>query len=98
MMEEDGRSHGVFLKNSNAMGEPQFGLRASRHMPPFSGSRVPEAILQPTPALTFRTIGGILDLYFFLGPDPMSVVEQYTDVIGRPFLVPFWSLGYHQVG
>ena len=98
MMEEDGRSHGVFLKNSNAMGEPQFDLRASRHMPPFRRSRVPEAILQPTPALTFRTIGGILDLYFFLGPDPMSVVEQYTDVIGRPFLVPFWSLGYHQVG
>ena len=61
-------------------------------------TRVSEAILQPTPALTFRTIGGILDLYFFLGPDPMSVVEQYTDVIGKPFLVPFWSLGYHQVG
>ena len=53
--------------------------------------------MQPTPALTFRTIGGLLDLYFFLGPEPMSVVEQYTDIIGKPFLVPFWSLGYHQV-
>lgn len=24
------------------------------------------------------------------------MVEQYSDVVGRPFLVPFWSLGYHQ--
>ena len=98
MMEDDGRSHGVFLKNSNAMGKAQFDKRAPGNVPSFRRSRVPEAILQPTPALTFRTIGGILDLYFFLGPDPMSVVEQYTDVIGKPFLVPFWSLGYHQVG
>ncbi len=52
--------------------------------------------LQPTPALTFRTTGGILDLFFFLGPHPTDVVEQYTALVGRPFLPPFWSLGYHQ--
>ncbi len=56
----------------------------------------PEVTLQPTPALTFRTIGGILDLYFLLGPSPLEVVEQYTAVVGRPFLPPLWSLGYHQ--
>jgi lysosomal alpha-glucosidase len=55
-----------------------------------------EVVLQPTPALTFRTLGGVLDLYFMLGPDPIDVVEQYTEVVGRPFLVPYWSLGYHQ--
>lgn len=38
--------------------------------------------LQPTPALTWVTIGGILDLYVFMGPDPQSVVRQYLQVIG----------------
>lgn len=37
-------------------------------------------VLQPAPALTIRTIGGILDMYFFLGPSPVQVVQQYTEV------------------
>eukprot|EP00095_Tigriopus_kingsejongensis_P008887 snap_masked-scaffold566_size135349-processed-gene-0.4 protein:Tk08887 transcript:snap_masked-scaffold566_size135349-processed-gene-0.4-mRNA-1 annotation:"lysosomal alpha-glucosidase" len=71
---DTGESHGVFLKNSNAM----------------------EVILQPAPALTFRTIGGILDFYIFNGPSPVEVIEQYASIIGKPALPPYWSLGYHQ--
>ncbi|KAK7068401.1 hypothetical protein SK128_024681, partial [Halocaridina rubra] len=59
-------------------------------------SNAMDVVLQPSPALTFRTIGGILDIYVFLGPTPSDVVRQYTEVIGRPFLPPYWSLGYHQ--
>ncbi|KAM9818290.1 lysosomal alpha-glucosidase [Syngnathus typhle] len=58
-------------------------------------SNAMDVVLQPAPALTWRTIGGILDFYVFLGPDPGSVVEQYLDVIGRPAMPIYWALGYH---
>ncbi|XP_014903912.1 lysosomal alpha-glucosidase [Poecilia latipinna] len=54
-----------------------------------------EVILQPTPALTWVSTGGILDLYIFLGPDPQSVIRQYLQVIGYPMMPPYWSLGFH---
>lgn len=44
-----------------------------------------EVLLQPTPALTWVAIGGILDLYVFLGPDPQTVIRQYLQVIGMSF-------------
>ncbi|KAK5599029.1 hypothetical protein CRENBAI_026830 [Crenichthys baileyi] len=58
-------------------------------------SNAMDVVLQPGPALTWRTIGGILDFYVFLGPDPGSVIEQYVDVIGHPAMPIYWALGYH---
>lgn len=46
-------------------------------------------------AVTYRMLGGILDFYILLGPSPLSVVEQYSDIVGRPYFPPFWSLGFH---
>ena len=67
--------------------------------------------LQPLPALTYTTIGGIIDLYILTGPTVQNVIEQYWDIIGvrmlgkssilsnslcrEPTMPPFWSLGFH---
>ena len=37
------------------------------------------------------------DLFLHLaGPSPSAIVSQYTKIVGKPFLPPYWSLGYHQ--
>lgn len=61
---------------------------------------ISEVVLQPfgkndTGAVTYRFLGGILDFYIFMGPEPVSVVSQYINVVGQPYMPPFWSLGFH---
>ncbi|XP_056138983.1 LOW QUALITY PROTEIN: sucrase-isomaltase, intestinal [Lampris incognitus] len=57
-------------------------------------SNAMDVTFQPTPAITYRTTGGILDFYVFLGPTPELVVQEYTALIGRPVLPAYWSLGF----
>nr|XP_029503657.1 maltase-glucoamylase, intestinal-like [Oncorhynchus nerka] len=57
-------------------------------------SNAMDVTFQPTPALTYRTLGGILDFYIVMGPTPELVVEEYTALIGRPVLPAYWSLGF----
>jgi hypothetical protein len=48
----------------------------------FLNSNAMDVDLQPLPALTYTTIGGIIDLYIFTGPTPQDVIQQYWDIIG----------------
>ncbi|XP_007958016.2 lysosomal alpha-glucosidase [Orycteropus afer afer] len=54
-----------------------------------------DVVLQPSPALSWRATGGVLDVYVFLGPEPKSVVQQYLAVVGHPVMPPYWALGFH---
>lgn len=54
-----------------------------------------EYFLQPDPNLiTYRITGGKLHLIFFAGQRPDEVISQYTKVVGRPIIPPYWGLGY----
>ena len=55
-----------------------------------------EALMLPT-NLTWRAIGGNIDLYFFDGPTQDLVTKQYqTGAIGLPAMQSYWGFGYHQ--
>ncbi|KAH7950636.1 hypothetical protein HPB51_028329 [Rhipicephalus microplus] len=58
-------------------------------------SNAMDILLKPSPSVTFRTTGGILDVFVFLGPTPSEVVQQYTALVGRPAMPPYWALGFH---
>ncbi|XDV11576.1 hypothetical protein PO909_000477, partial [Leuciscus waleckii] len=97
-------TYGLFAKDQppgyklNSYGVHPFymGLEKSKnaHGVLLLNSNAMDVTILPTPALTYRTIGGILDFYMVMGPTPEVVVQQYTEMIGRPVLPAYWSLGF----
>lgn len=47
---------------------------------PFPGVFCSEVTLQPAPAVTYRTIGGVLDFYILFGDTPEQVVQEFLVV------------------
>lgn len=47
---------------------------------PFPGVFCSEVTLQPAPAVTYRTIGGVLDFYILFGNTPEQVVQEFLVV------------------
>ncbi|KAM8812030.1 putative maltase-glucoamylase 2 [Rhynchonycteris naso] len=79
-------AHPFFLCLENSTGS-SFGVL-------LMNSNAMEITLQPAPAITYRTIGGIFDFYVFLGDTPEQVVQEYLELIGRPFMPSYWNLGF----
>lgn len=55
-------------------------------------------IVPTSDRLSWRVIGGVVDLFLLTGPTPAAVMDQLTQVVGRPAMPPEWALGWHQVG
>ncbi len=45
---------------------------------------------------SFGADGGEINYYYFAGPDPKKIIEDYTALTGKLPLPPFWTLGYQQ--
>ncbi|KAI9677171.1 MAG: hypothetical protein M1829_002745 [Trizodia sp. TS-e1964] len=55
-----------------------------------------EVLLRPN-GITWRILGGTIDLYFFAGPSPAEVTKAYqSGAIGLPALQQYYTFGYHQ--
>ncbi|XP_072508617.1 uncharacterized protein [Notamacropus eugenii] len=85
-----------YKKNSYGVHPYYMGLEedGNAHGVLLLNSNAMDVTFQPTPALTYRTVGGILDFYMVLGPTPELVTQQYTELIGRPVMTPYWALGF----
>ncbi|KAI4862569.1 glycoside hydrolase family 31 protein [Hypoxylon rubiginosum] len=47
--------------------------------------------------ITWRALGGNIDLYFYQGPTQDKVTKSYqTSAIGLPTMQQYWTFGYHQ--
>lgn len=55
-----------------------------------------EVLLRPE-GITWRTLGGTIELYFYSGPSATDVIQNYqTSTVGLPAMQQYWTFGYHQ--
>ncbi|KAG0344478.1 hypothetical protein BG004_004450 [Podila humilis] len=78
-------SHPFYLEMRDGVAHGVF-LRNSNGM---------DVVISPS-KLTYKVIGGVFDFTVFLGPSPANVIDQYTELIGRPQMPPAWAMGFHQ--
>jgi alpha-glucosidase len=45
--------------------------------------------------LQLKASGGEMDFYLFVG-DMKEILSQFTELTGRPAMLPLWAFGYHQ--
>ncbi|KAK4144372.1 glycoside hydrolase [Dichotomopilus funicola] len=55
-----------------------------------------EILLRPS-GITWRSLGGSIDLYFYSGPQASDVIASYQQTTtGLPAMQQYWTFGFHQ--
>ncbi|KAJ5053505.1 hypothetical protein NUH16_010577 [Penicillium rubens] len=62
----------------------------------FSRNAHGQDILMQEDSITYRAIGGSVDLYFFPGPSQPEVTKSYLTTVGLPAMQQYWTFGFHQ--
>ena len=77
---------------NNADSDQFFGIffRSSNAQSPITRHVVGNRTL-----LSYITIGGNLDIYFFFRGNAKAILAKYHTYLGKPALPPFWALGFH---
>jgi len=56
-----------------------------------------QEVLLREPGITWRSLGGTIDLYFYSGPTAVAVMSAYQEsTVGFPAMQQYWAFGYHQ--
>jgi alpha-glucosidase len=57
----------------------------------------PLEVLLRDESLTWRGLGGTVDMYFYSGPTAKDVMTSYqASTVGFPAMQQYWTLGFHQ--
>lgn len=89
------------ISRENSMFNPRFGnskpavYTSTSHGVYFRNSHAQEILLRDK-NITWRIMGGEIDLYFFSGPSQPEVTRQYLSEVGLPAMQQYWTFGYHQ--
>ncbi|KAJ0122509.1 Alpha-glucosidase [Diaporthe amygdali] len=63
----------------------------------FQRNAHPQEVLLRPEGITWRALGGTIDLYFYSGPSAADVVKSYhASTVGLPAMQQYWTFGYHQ--
>ena len=83
----------VYAKNPT---DPAGEYVAYSHGVYFRNSHGQDVLLRPS-NITWRALGGDIDLYFYSGPTQEKVTKAYqSSAVGLPAMQQYWTFGYHQ--
>ncbi|KAF2230688.1 glycoside hydrolase family 31 protein [Viridothelium virens] len=93
--EQDPSSGNLTLVTSNET-DPNASYVSYSHGVYLRNAHGHEILLKPE-NVTWRTLGGSIDLYFFDGPSQPEVTANYQEAaIGLPAMQQYFAFGYHQ--
>jgi alpha-glucosidase len=89
----DSKGHYTYVANAT---DASGNYKSYSHGVYLRNSHGMEVLMKPT-SITWRTLGGNIDLYFYAGPTQKAVTTSYQlSAIGLPAMQQYFTFGYHQ--